>query len=121
MTWRSHVGKQGYLAHKKTHPPRTLPYALGPMGVPGGWVCSYERGTPHPEGDSGETLKSLSHRCYRREVAFELELTKETIYLPLECHQGGVLLTKVDGRQAAIISFPLGPYRRPMPRVLWWS
>ena len=29
------------------------------------------------------------HRCYLREVAFEWELTKETIYLPLGCLQGG--------------------------------
>ena len=38
----------GYLAHKKTNPPRTLPqaYAYGPSGVLGGWAVSYERGTP---------------------------------------------------------------------------
>ena len=35
---------KGYLAHKKTPPPRTLPwaYAQGPRGVLGGWG----RGTP---------------------------------------------------------------------------
>ena len=37
----------------------------------------------------GANLKSISHRCYIREVAFEWELTKETIYLPLDCLQGG--------------------------------
>jgi len=39
---------QGYLAHKKTPPPRTLqePYAWGPMVVLGGGAVSYERGTP---------------------------------------------------------------------------
>ena len=31
----------------------------------------------------------ISHRCYLREVACEWELTKETIYLPLGCLQGG--------------------------------
>jgi len=38
---------QGYLTHKKTHPPRTLPqaYAQGPRGFLGGWAFSYERGT----------------------------------------------------------------------------
>ena len=41
-------GLQGYLAHKKPHPPRTLPkaHAQGPRGVLGGWAGSYERGTP---------------------------------------------------------------------------
>ena len=39
---------QGYLAHKNTQPPRTLPkaYAQGPGGVLGGWAVSYERGDP---------------------------------------------------------------------------
>jgi hypothetical protein len=39
---------QGYLAYKKTHPPRILPkaYAWGPRGVLGGWAFSYGRGTP---------------------------------------------------------------------------
>ena len=49
---------QGQLAHKKTHPPRTLPkaYAQGPRVVLGGWAFSYVRGTPVegriPAGDS---------------------------------------------------------------------
>ena len=34
-------------------------------------------------------LQSISHRCYLREIAFEWELTKETMYLPLGCLQGG--------------------------------
>ena len=42
-----------------------------------------------PGGDPGANLKSISHRCYLREVAFEWELTKETIYLTLGCLQGG--------------------------------
>jgi hypothetical protein len=33
--------------------------------------------------------KSISYRCSLREVAFERELTEETIYLPLGCLQGG--------------------------------
>ena len=44
---------------------------------------------PHPGGNSGANLKSISHMCYLREVAFEWELTKETINLPLGCLQGG--------------------------------
>ena len=39
---------QGYLAHKKQPPPRSLQEdrAEGPMGILGGWAFSYERGTP---------------------------------------------------------------------------
>ena len=39
---------QGFLAHKKLPPPRTLQYgyAYGPMVVLGGGAVSYERGTP---------------------------------------------------------------------------
>ena len=36
----------------------------------------------HPGRNPGANLRSISHRCYFREVAFERELTKETIYLP---------------------------------------
>jgi len=41
-------GVQGYLAHKKTLPPRTLPwaYAQGPTGVIRGRALSYGRLTP---------------------------------------------------------------------------
>ena len=42
--------------------------------------------TPPFIGDNpGENLKSISHRCYLRQVAFEWELTRKTIYLPLNC------------------------------------
>ena len=39
---------QGYLAHKKQHPPGTLHHdsALGPMVALGEGAVSYERGTP---------------------------------------------------------------------------
>ena len=43
----------------------------------------------HPGGNPGANLKSISHTYYLREVAFELELTTEAIYLPLVCLQGG--------------------------------
>jgi len=43
----------------------------------------------HPGGNPGANLKPISHRCYRFEVAFVWELTKETIHLPLGCLQGG--------------------------------
>ena len=45
-------GLQGYLAHKKTPPRRTLQnaYAYGPMVAIGRWAFSYERGTPVRRG-----------------------------------------------------------------------
>ena len=45
---------QGYFAHKKQPPPRTLQqaYAYGPMAVLGRGVVSYERGNPVWEGRS---------------------------------------------------------------------
>ena len=46
----------------------------------------------NPGGSSGANLKSISHGCYLREVAFQWKLTKETVYLPLCCLQGGLLL-----------------------------
>ena len=45
-------------------------------------------GRSRPGGNPGANLKSISHRCCLREVAFEWELTKETIHLPLGCLQG---------------------------------
>ena len=44
----------------------------------------------HPGGNPGTNIKSIFHTCYLREVAFEWELTKETIDLPLGCLQGGL-------------------------------
>ena len=46
----------------------------------------------HPGGNPGANLKVISHRCYARELAFEWELTNETIHLPLGCLQGGFQL-----------------------------
>ena len=43
----------------------------------------------HPGGNPGANRKSISHRCHLILVAFVKELTKETIYLPLGCLQGG--------------------------------
>ena len=40
-------------------------------------------------------LKSISQRCYFREVAFAWESTKETIYLPLGRLQIGLSHTKL--------------------------
>ena len=39
-------------------------------------------------GKPEANLKSVSHICCLREVAFEWELTQETIYLPQGCLQG---------------------------------
>jgi hypothetical protein len=46
VTHRAGHTLQGYLAHKKQHPPRTLQedYAEGPMVVLGGGAASYKRG-----------------------------------------------------------------------------
>jgi len=48
MTDGGRIPLQGYLAHKKQRPPRTLPYdhAEGPTVALGGGVLSYDRGTP---------------------------------------------------------------------------
>ena len=48
LTRPSREGIQGYLAHKKPPPPRTLHQgsAYGPMVVLGGGAFSHERGTP---------------------------------------------------------------------------
>ena len=96
------------------HPPRFLFFAggiksyIGLSGTahlwavslaslePVGSVPAHDRQVPffssfHPGGNPGENLRSTSHRCYLREVACEWELTKETIYLPLGCLQGGLL------------------------------
>jgi len=48
------------------------------------------RSTIRPGGNPGANLKSISHRCYLREVAFEWESTKTSIHLLLACPQGGV-------------------------------
>jgi len=53
-----------------------------------GWC---ERAISQPGGNPWANRKSISHRCYLRAEAFEWELTKETIYLPLGCVQGGLL------------------------------
>ena len=66
----------------------------GRRGVGGGqgalvFVCDHAGLVIYPGGNPGANLKSISHRCCLREVAFEWELTKETIDLPLSCLQGG--------------------------------
>ena len=43
----------------------------------------------HPGGNPGTNLNSMSHRYQVRQVAFDWELTKETMYLPQVCLQGG--------------------------------
>jgi len=40
---------------------------------------------PHPGGNPGANLKSISHRRYLFEVACVWDLTQETIHLPLGC------------------------------------
>ena len=43
----------------------------------------------HPGVELRANLKSISHRCHLFGLAFVLEMTKEIIYLPLGCLQGG--------------------------------
>ena len=40
-------------------------------------ACVPPGGLPHPAGNPGANLTSISHRCYLREVAFEWELTQK--------------------------------------------
>jgi len=56
-------------------------------------MCTWEKfqGQPcHPGGNPGANLQ-LPFKCYLREAAFEWELNKEIIFLPLSCLQVGVL------------------------------
>ena len=75
----------------------------------------HSRSSSHPGGDPGANLKSISHRCYLWEVAFEWELTKETIYLPLGCLQGGSSPLSIlkDPSVCHATSEPAGRSRRP--------
>ena len=59
-------------------------------------VTGFRRGPVQikPGGNPGANLRSISHRCYLREVVFEWELKKETIYLPQSCLQGSKGLKK---------------------------
>ena len=64
-------------------------------------VCARRPGpheVNHPEGNSGAKLKSIPHRCYLRDVAFEWKLARITIYSPLGCLQGGdePMLTRAE-------------------------
>ena len=47
-------------------------------------------GATNPGGNPTANPKSISRRCHLREVASEWELTKEPIFLPLGCLQGGL-------------------------------
>ena len=64
-----------------------------PDGPRGGWSVGPAREqvpSSRPGGNPGANGKSISHRCYLREIAFGWELIKETIYLFLGCLQGGL-------------------------------
>jgi len=56
-------------------------------------------------------FKSISHRCHLILVAFVWELTKETIYLPLGCLQGGM-----GGQSDGVpVTRPTNAWRPPLP------
>ena len=67
---------QGYLAHKKPRPLRTLQkdYAQGPMEVLRGGAVSYERGTPVCETREGASSSFL--------LLSSLELSDTQVYEP---------------------------------------
>ena len=58
--------------------------------------------TNHPGGNPGANLKSISHRSSGK-YHFEWELTKETIYLPLGCLQGGAQFEAVSQHAAGVL------------------
>ena len=58
------------------------------------------REVSHPGGNTGANIKSISRRCYLREVSFEWKLAQETIHLPLGCLQGGSPDGPCCGRRA---------------------
>ena len=58
----------------------------------------------HPGGNPGANLKSISHRCHPILVAFVWELTKETIDLPLGCHQGGLARSERQGALGGLVT-----------------
>jgi len=76
MVQWTRVSMQGYLALKKMHPLRTLPYAYaqGRGGVIGGWAFSYGRGTP---------CKDLSRGCRAAAIALAKLLSLSPVTLPL--------------------------------------
>ena len=71
MTGRCHQPSQGYLAHKKYPPPRTLQwdYAQVPMVFLGGGLVSYERGIPVERDQIDYFVASICTRCRRIPVS----------------------------------------------------
>ena len=133
---RTHASAlQGYLASKKTHPPSTLQlaHAEGLMGVLGGREFSYQRGTPvHVPlpSEEGTTEKDSRTLTWKPGPAFGLDCLMCHIRLTAALHNH----SKYWPRTAPWVALfrdqpyrgtshtrkrtPLGPYRRPMPRVL---
>jgi len=68
---------------------QSVVWRIGFRGCCFGFRFRVRKTVPHPGGNPGANLKSISHRYYLFEVAFVWELTKETIELPLGCLQGG--------------------------------
>ena len=76
------------------------------LGVGRLWCPQTLRKSNRPGGNPGANLKSMTHRFYLREIAFEWELTKETINFPLGRLQGGTALNPFE-----IPVWPLNPLR----------
>ena len=75
-------------------------------------VTGFRRGPVQikPGDNPGANLRSISHRCYLREVAFEWELTRKNIYLPLGCLQGGFELLSFSPAEP--------PWRQPRSKLM---
>ena len=100
-----------YFSEVPHPPPLSLKFNPRPSGFPDpSGTCTIPRnkcGSTHPGGNPGANLKSISNRCNLREVAFEWELTNNTISLPLGCLQGGCGSTEVEqcqGGQGASVA-----------------
>ena len=65
------------------------------------WRCRL-RSASELSGKPGPNLKSIIHRCYLQEVAFGRKLIKETIFLPLDCLQGGHSQQAGDAREVVV-------------------
>ena len=100
---RAHPGPGPHLAPGPG--PHLAPAGTPLRSCPRAWLSLSPGSASHTQSP-GANLLSISHRYCLREVAFEWELTQETIYLPLRCLQGEVRYTApilVTGRYTAPI------------------
>jgi hypothetical protein len=111
---------RGYRAHKKPPLPGTLQlvYVLGPPVVLGGAI-SCERGTPALRNPllHGPYIKARRHkRSVRSVISFHVKTAPSSV--GVRSLLGPKTWTKGSPTRKRP---PLGPYRKPMPRVLGGS